>query len=445
MARNFANNDTRHNTGRPSQGSILRVTLALFLAQALSAAAYSTTSSINSFAFIELSGQKALAGVPLTLVLVGSAFANYVLGPFIQRRGRRLSLVLGGLMGSLGALFAGVGVITANMLIYLPGMILLGAGRGILDQSRYAAAEVYPPSQRARAISIVVWGATIGAVLGSTPAVVVQLTNWAASLGLNVYSGPIFATSALFFVIAIMLFVLMAVDLNQLSRDAQAIEMPHVATSTMTAGVVTAATTPAGPAPQRSFWDILHIPDARAASFAMICGQAAMVFAMGVIGVHMMDHGHALGDISTVQTTHVLGMFALSPLIGILGDRLGRKPVIALGALLLAAGCILAPLSLYTPWIALAQFCVGLGWSGCYVSGSALLTDTLGATERARLQSTNDALNNIASAAGGLSGGILLNALGFGIVSTLGLMVALVPLIVLVQAGFGRPKTAEAV
>ena len=435
MARTTSNQTAGNPSGSSNQhqGTVLRVTLALFLAQALSAAAYSTTSSINTFAFIELSGQKAFAGVPLTLVLIGSAFANYRLGPFIQRRGRRISLVVGGLMGALGALGGAVGVAAGSLIIYLPGMILLGAGRGILDQSRYAAAEVYPPSQRARAISIVVWGATIGAVFGSSPAVVVPLTDLAKSLGINLYAGPIFATSALFLLIAIALFVLMAVDLASLAREAQTKETP-----------VVTATTPSATS-QRSFIEVLHLVDARVAAVAMICGQAAMVFAMGVIGVHMMDHGHALGDISIVQTTHVLGMFALSPLVGILGDRLGRKPVIGLGALLLAAGCILAPLSLNTPWIAFAQMLVGLGWSGCYVSGSALLTDTLGAAERARLQSTNDALINIASAAGGLSGGILLSVVGFGAVSAVGLAVALVPLGVLMHAGLSRARTVEAV
>ena len=65
--------------------------------------------------------------------------------------------------------------------------------------------------------------------------------------------------------------------------------------------------------------DVLRSPDSRAAAIAMICGQAAMVFAMGVIAVHMNDNGHSLTDISIVMTVHVLGMFALSPLVGFWG------------------------------------------------------------------------------------------------------------------------------
>jgi dipeptide/tripeptide permease len=192
--------------------AILRITFALFLAQCLSAAAYSTTATVNNLAFIELSGVKALAGVPLTLVLMGSAFANYRVGGFIQQRGRRAALVLGGALGALGALIGGVGIALSSLLIYVPAMILLGSGRGILEQSRYTAAEVYPANQRARAISIVVWGSTIGSVLGSSPAVVVPITNWARSVGLNIYSGPLFSTSLFFSLAAIMLFVLLAVD-----------------------------------------------------------------------------------------------------------------------------------------------------------------------------------------------------------------------------------------
>ena len=408
--------------------AILRITVALFLAQCLSAAAYSTTATINNLAFIELSGVKALAGVPLTLVLMGSAFANYRVGAFMQQRGRRAALALGGLLGAAGALIGGAGLALGSLLIYVPAMILLGSGRGILDQSRYAAAEVYPTNQRARAISIVVWGSTIGSVLGSSPAVIVPITNWAKSVNLNQYSGPLFSTSILYAVVAVVLFALLAVDIIGISKRVS-------------------ATNPISKNPQdlpnavkRSFMDVMRGADSRVAAIAMICGQAAMVFAMGVIGVHMKDHGHTLGDISAVQTTHVLGMFALSPLVGILGDKFGRKQMIVIGALLLGSGCILAPLSLNTPWIAFAQFFVGFGWSCCYVSGSALLTDALGAAERARMQSTNDAAINISSAVGSLSGGLLLSAFGFGAVSAIGLAVALIPLLFIMQAGIGRPQ-----
>ena len=174
---------------------------------------------------------------------------------------------------------------------------------------------------------------------------------------------------------------------------------------------------------------------------AMACGQAAMVLLMSSVSVHMNDHNHGLGDISTVISIHVLGMFAFSPLVGQAADRVGRKPVVIAGACLLMIGAIVAALSLDTPIIALGQFFVGLGWSGCYVGGSALLTDALGADERARLQGANDTVVNIASAIGSLSSGLLLAASGFYLVAAVGFAIALMPLFAtsLLAPGAGRP------
>src|SRR4030095_14073332 len=99
--------------------------------------------------------------------------------------------------------------------------------------------------------------------------------------------------------------------------------------------------------------------------------------------------------------------------------------------LVIGAGCVLAPLSLYTPWIALSLFLVGLGWSGCYITGSTLLTDAVALHERTRVQGANDTLVNIASAGGGLSSGLLLQAFGFNVLSLMGLLVALLPVLAL--------------
>lgn len=418
---------TQTNTPVNDKPAILRITIALFLAQCFAAAAYTTATSVNNLAFIDLTGSKNLAGLPLTFILAGSAFANFRLGVVAQKFGRRTALTLGCALGAAGAVLAGIGIAMANLWVYVPGMLLLGGGRGLLEQSRYAAAEVYPVSQRARAISIVVWGATIGSVLGSAPWVVVPLMKLAGGYELAEYSGPVLSSAAFYAVAGVALFILLAVDFKGIAqRVAQANPInPNQSKSAL-------------PQAKRSFWDVLHVRDARAAAIAMICGQAAMVFAMGVISVHMRDHGHDQFDISAVITVHVLGMFALSPLVGILGDKLGRKPMILLGALLLGFGCIGAALSYETWLIAIAQFMVGFGWSCCYVSGSALLTDALGVAERARLQSTNDAMINIASGAGALSGGILLAQLGFNAVSAIGFTVALIPLLFLGQVSKGQ-------
>jgi MFS family permease len=403
----------------------LRATLALMLAQSLSAAAYTTATTITQLAAVSLSGQKALAGLPGTFVLIGSALAAYPAGRIMGRIGRRYGLTLGAVLGAAGAAIGGVGIVRGSLLAFIWGLFVLGMGRGTLEQSRYAVAELHVKSNRARAMSYVIWGATVGAVIG--PLLTAPAGNWALSMGLNTYSGPLFVTAALYIVAAAVLFGLLAVNLRAIAE--------HVARADAQDAVEVVAPTQA-----RSFRDALRAPAVFAALVAMACGQAAMALMMSSISIHMNDHNHGLGDISAVISAHVLGMFAFSPLVGQLADRLGRRAAIALGATVLAIGCVIAPLSLNTPAIALALFLVGLGWSGCYVGGSALLTDALGVSERARLQGANDTVVSIASATGSLGSGILLAAVGFTALSGVGLAVALLPLL---AALFVRPSAVR--
>ncbi|PJF48407.1 MAG: MFS transporter [Candidatus Thermofonsia Clade 3 bacterium] len=396
--------------------SLLRVTIGLMLAQSLAQAAYSAAVTVNTLAAVQLSGQKALAGLAGMAVLGGSALAAYPAGRLMARLGRRYGLVFGAATASLGAGLAGFGIVRASFFAFLWGLFVIGMGRAALDQSRFAAAEVTPQERRARAMSLVIWGATTGAVSG--PLLAAPAGNWALALGMNTYAGPLLLTAAGYAVVAVVLCVALAVDWQALVNRA--------------AEPATRATpTPPGisRSQQRSFREALRQPAMLAAMVAMACGQAAMVLLMASVSVHMSDHGHDLGDISAVISIHVLGMFALSPLVGQLTDRLGRRTVIVAGAVVLMAGCVIAPLSLDTPWIALGQFFVGLGWSGCYVAGSALLADTLGAAERARLQGANDAIVNVASAAGSLGSGLLLAGAGFTVLAAVGFAVALLPLL----------------
>jgi MFS family permease len=401
------------------------------LAQSLAQASYSTASTVNTLAAVQLSGQKALGGLAGMAVLGGSALAAYPAGRIMGRIGRRYGLSLGALVSCIGAAIAGFGVVRASFPAFLWGLFVLGMGRGTLDQSRFAAAEVNPQDRRARAMSIVIWGATVGAVTG--PLLAAPAGNWSLSMGLNTYAGPMFVTSIGYLVIAAVLLAVLAVDWRSLMRQAGT----EVSLST-TANEATAS--------HRTFGQALREPKVFAALVAMACGQAAMVLLMSSVSVHMNDHAHGLGDISTVISIHVLGMFAFSPLVGQLTDKIGRKPVVIAGACVLMAGAVIAALSLDTPVIAFGQFFVGLGWSGCYVAGSALLTDALGSHERARLQGANDTVVNIASAVGSLLSGLLLWASGFYLVAAVGCSIALLPLLASTTLirGTGRLARSEA-
>lgn len=417
----------------PSDPSVIRrATLALLLTQSIASGALLTSTTVNPLVAAQLGGQEALAGLPSALMLAGASLAAYPAGQIMGRIGRRYGLMIGCAIGITGALICGLSVVLATLPLFLGGLILLGAGRGTLDQGRYAAAEINPPNHRARAMSIVIFGGTLGAVLG--PALVAPAGQLAISLGLQELAGPFFATAALLVVAAITVFILLAVDLRGIAQRVARLYATHDGPPPTPPGTADAAAQPK----RMSVVDLLRLRDARVALVTMICAQATMVMMMAIISLHMTHHNHELGDVSLVTSVHVLGMFAFAPLIGQVADRIGRRGMIRISAAIIGAGCILAPLSLQTPWIGLALFLVGLGWSGCYIAGSTLLTDAITTRERARMQGANETMVNIASAAGSLSSGVLLQLFGFNTLSLIGLCVALLPVLAML---LNKPST----
>lgn len=396
-----------------------RATIALMLTQASASAGFLTSTTVNAAIMVRLSGQESLAGVPQTLILLGAALAAYFAGRMTLRIGRKTLLQMGTVIGVLGGLIAGAGVITTTLWLFVSGLLMLGMSRGSLDQGRYAVAGITPPAKRASALSMVVWGGTVGAVLG--PLLVAPSGKIAASFGVTPFAGAPFVTAALVGLAGLLIFLLLrGVDLRAL---AQAIDAKFGAPTAVPSTQTTSKKGLSAP--------VFAVPAARAAMITMACAQAAMQLMMAIISVYMLKNGHELEEVGIVITAHVLGMYALSPLVGRLADRIGRKPTAVIGVFVLAASCVLTPLFLFTPWIMFCEFGVGFGWCLCYISGGAMLTNALTHEQRAQSQGTSDVFINISSAFGSLSSGILLTAFNFWIVAFFGLLVSITPLLVL--------------
>jgi predicted MFS family arabinose efflux permease len=121
-------------------------------------------------------------------------------------------------------------------------------------------------------------------------------------------------------------------------------------------------------------------------------------------------------------------MFAFSIISGRLTDRLGRLPVIAIGAATLLTACLLAPLSPAVLPIAVALFLLGLGWNFCFVGGSSLLADQLSPAERTKTQGFNDLLIGLMSALGSIGSGVIFATVGYGRMGLVGALAALLAL-----------------
>ena len=197
--------------------SARRISLTLFSAQSLASAGFIAAATLNSILGARLGGQASWAGVPPAVYLLGSAGAAFLWGYLMEAWGRRLGLLIGLILGTLGAGLAFYAIAINTLLVFLAGMVLMGMANAAVTLGRFAAAEVHPPGERGRAISNVVLGGAVGAILG--PLMVGPMGRLAQSRGFEDLSGA-YATSGVLFALACLaIFVWLRPDPRDLGRE----------------------------------------------------------------------------------------------------------------------------------------------------------------------------------------------------------------------------------
>jgi MFS family permease len=147
-----------------------------------------------------------------------------------------------------------------------------------------------------------------------------------------------------------------------------------------------------------------------------------MVSVMVMTPIHMDHGGASLRVIGVVISVHVAGMFAFSPVMGWLADRMGHVALVAVGGLLLVAACTLAAMSPEgsSPALGVGLLLLGLGWSAVVVAGSTLLMDGVPLGGRVLVQGASDVVMNLAAAAGGALAGLIVAGPGFAALAAAG-------------------------
>jgi MFS family permease len=176
---------------------------------------------------------------------------------------------------------------------------------------------------------------------------------------------------------------------------------------------------------------------------AMAVGHMVMVGIMAMTPVHIRgaghDAAHTLRIVGIVISVHIAGMYAFSPVIGWLTDRLGRRSVIVGGVGLLLAACALAGgAGPDSSRLGVALTVLGLGWSCTMVEGSTLLTEAVPLALRASAQGLSDLTMGLAGALAGALSGVVVDAWGYPSLA-LAAALATVPLIAVVTLGSRHP------
>jgi MFS family permease len=384
-----------------------RSRIALFGGVALGSTGHIAAATVAAIVGHELLGTPALAGAPGAAVVFGAAVGAVALSWIMARRGRRAGLTGGYLTGVVGALLATGAVILRSFPLLILGTFLIGFGNSSNNLSRYAAADLVPANRRAVAIGLVVWGATIGGVVG--PWLVPIAGNVAPMLGLPALAGPYLVPVLFVSLAAVLSFVLLRPDPFALAQEST---------------IRLASDGPALP-----IREILLRPSVLAAVAALVAGQATMVLIMTMTPLHLTDHNHGLGTVGLVISGHVAGMYALAPVSGWISQRVGSLRTIFLGTGVLVAASLLAALAPpeSDALLFVALFLLGFGWNLGFVAGSTLLSAGVDLADRTRVQGVADAVIWTTSAVASLGSGVVVAAAGYTTLGFLGVGLVLAP------------------
>lgn len=394
-----------------------RVTITVFVAVGLALTGMFATFTVLPLLTEDVAGSTGLSGSGPAAAVAGTAVGAAILGNISARRGRRVGLLVGFVAGATGAMLGVVAGLLESLPLLLAGMLLFGAGNSANLLSRYAVAAVHPEHRRASIVGLVVWAGTLGAVVG--PPLAEPAGSVADGLGLPELTGALLL-GAMGFAAAGLLCVTVPMP-----RDAG------------TSGQRVAST-------WATLRDAVTRPVIRVAMASIVISQVVMVLIMTMTPVFIRGHGHGLGTVGTIMSAHILGMYMLTPAIGWVVDRLGAAPVVVAGMLLIASAAVLGATAdeHATLQLGAALWLLGIGWSLGFVAASGMLAHGEG-PGLARLQGSVDSLVFAAATIASVASGVLMSALGYVILSVIGLGLALATALAVVVNWDAVPRPAE--
>jgi MFS family permease len=437
-----------------------RTLVLLSAAQVFGGIGTGATVSIGSILAVELSGSSAWAGAVATVMTLGAALAALPLAALADRRGRRLGQAAGLSAALAGTLLMVLSVVSGLFILLILGAAGIGIGTAASLQARFAAVDLADAEHRGRALSAVVWAVTVGAVTG--PNLIQPGAAVGQALGLPPVAGPFVISAAGLLLAVVLLFVGLRPDPLLLARElatgqavdqsaSQAVGQPAHQPAALQARVPGSL--------RRGMRAIRGSRGALLALAAVVGAHGVMVGVMSMTPLHLQElvegpgashAGHtASGDVLVIIgftiSLHIAGMFALSPLMGWLTDKLGRTETIIIGFATMTAAVAVAGLGqASTVAVAVGLVLLGIGWSASTISGSTLLAESVGRESRVVVQGVSDMLMGAAGALGGATSGLVLSQAGYLGLNMAGAVVGLAVLAAAIVMRVAQPGKSPA-
>jgi len=359
-----------------------------------------------------------LATLPISMIVFGSMTTAPWLSPLMQRRGRRFGFVLGTAAGGLGAAVSAYGLYTGSFLILLLGSYLAGIYMSAQGFYRFAATDTASEDYRPKAISYVMAGGLISAIIGP------QLNK----LVLDAFVVPFLGTYLAIVMLNIIgVFLFLALDLPKGTRGS----------------------TPDLNAPTpRTRRELLADPKIVVAVICAMVSYALMNLVMTSTPLAVVGCGFTNDNANDIVSAHVLAMFVPSFFTGHLIARFGTTKIIATGLAILGLAGVVALSGVTLTNFFLALILLGVGWNFGFIGATTLLAGSHAPHERGVVQGMNDMIVFGCVTLASLASGGLMNCSGGSPVEGWSMVnLAMVPFIVLAGGALiwlsFKPQTAE--
>ena len=297
------------------------------------------------------------ATLPISAMVIGSMLTATPISAFMARFGRRAGFIVGTLGGTLGAAISAAGLMYSSFALFILGGLFSGIYMSAQGFYRFAAADTASDAFRPKAISWVMAGGLLSAIVGPE---LVKLTNDAMVVP---FLGTYLTVIALNF-FGVFLFALLKIP------------KPVAATHGSDQG--------------RSRSALIRTPAIAVAVIVATVSYALMNLVMTSSPLAVVGCGYAKSDAANVVMGHVLAMYAPSFVTGHIIARFGTQRVMAVGLMILAAAGAVAMAGVDLMNFFAALMLLGFGWNFAFIGATTMLTTLITPAERGRMQGMND-------------------------------------------------------
>ena len=374
----------------------------LVAAQAILGAQMPMIFVIGGLAGGMLSPNPCLATLPISFIVFGSMITAPWLSPLMQRNGRRFGFFLGAASGAVGAMISAYGLYIGSFYVLLMGSLLTGVYMSAQGFYRFAATDTASEAFRPKAISYVMAGGLISAIIGP------QLNKLVQDAFVVPFLGTYLAVAALN-LFGMLLFL--------------ALDLPKG-----TKGQPVMANAPKA----RSRRELLRDPRI---IVAVICGMVAyslMNLVMTSTPLAVVGCGFTKNNANDIVSAHVLAMFAPSFFTGHLIARFGVEKIIATGLVILMGAGMVALSGVAISNFFGALILLGIGWNFGFIGATTMLSSAHAPHERGVVQGMNDMIVfGMVTVASLASGGLMKCSGGTAVEGWDAVNLAMIPFLIL--------------